>query len=101
MRIIHSSWHRRNLLGGAPFDPFTIVLAEPRESVTAVTPGDVAGEPIFSNNNTSPPPSWGHSIDEGLMALVAEDLARYTGESGMAAEFHPLPEGEDDTWSCD
>lgn len=46
MRIIHSSWHRSNLLGGAPFDPFTLLLTGPRESVAAVTPGDVAGEPI-------------------------------------------------------
>ncbi len=46
MRIIHSFWHRSNLLGRAPFDPITLVLTEPRKSVTAVTLGDVTGEPI-------------------------------------------------------
>ena len=34
MRIIHSSWHRRTLLGRAPLDPFTTVLTEPHKSVT-------------------------------------------------------------------
>ena len=58
-------------------------------------------DPVFSNDNINPPPGWGNPIDEGTMELAADDLARYTSESGMAAEFRPLPEGEEDVWSCD
>ena len=56
--------------------------------------------PTLSNNDINPPPGWGNPTDEGTMELVAKNVARYTSRSGLVAEFRPLPEGEDDVWSC-
>ena len=56
--------------------------------------------PTLLNNDINPPPGWGNPTDEGTMELVAKNVARYTSRSGLVAEFRPLPEGEDDVWSC-
>jgi hypothetical protein len=56
-------------------------------------------EPILSKDNVNPPAGWGNPFDRGSMELVAEDLARFTSTSGLAAEFRPLlPEGSDYPW---
>ena len=52
-------------------------------------------EPELSDGNGNPPPGWRSPVDTGTMALVAENLARYTSASGAVAEFRPLAEGEE------
>ncbi len=57
--------------------------------------------PMLSDGNGNPPPGWGNPYDQGMMELVTEDLARFTSETGMVAEFRPLPDGEDESFACD
>ena len=47
--------------------------------------------PPLDDDNGNPPPNWGNPYDNGTMALVSEDLARYTIGVGQTAEFKPLP----------
>lgn len=57
-------------------------------------------DPMLSDGNGNPPSGWGNPYDRGMMEMVAVNVALYTSESGMLAVFTPLPEGEDDGFSC-
>ena len=56
-------------------------------------------DPVLSDSqNVNPPPGWGNPFDLGTMELITNDLARFTSNSGMVAEFRLLPDGEEYPW---
>ena len=55
-------------------------------------------DPILSVDKVNPPSGWGNPFDQGRMELVAEELARFTSNAGLTAEFRPLLEGSEYPW---
>jgi len=49
--------------------------------------------PPIHDGSGNPKAGWGNPTTKGTMMLVQEDLAVFTSESGLVAEFLPLPPG--------
>ena len=58
--------------------------------------------PPLDDGDGNPPPGWGSHSTKGVMALMREDRAVFTSESGQTAEFAPWPSGVElrDDWPC-
>ena len=48
-------------------------------------------DPMQSDGSGNPPPGWTSDDSRGIMVLVTDDLAVFTGESGREVEFVPWP----------
>lgn len=48
-------------------------------------------DPMLSDGSGNPPTDWTPDDSVGVMELVSEDLARFTGKTGMVIEFRPWP----------
>ena len=56
-------------------------------------------DPILNVDSVSPPRGWSNPIEQGKMELVSQGIARFVSDTGLVAEFRPLPEGEEYPWT--